>query len=142
MNTVRDILQKKGNTVYGVSPDSSVYDALESLEERNLGALVVIENGQLIGVFTERDYARKVILKGRSSKETLVRHIMTSRPIYVTPDTTIEECMQMMTDKYIRHLPVLSNEELIGVISIGDLVKYIITEKDSIIEHLERYIKS
>ncbi|MBV4359213.1 CBS domain-containing protein [Pinibacter aurantiacus] len=143
MNTVRDILQKKGNTVYGVSPDSSVYDALESLEERNLGALVVIENGKLIGVFTERDYARKVILKGRSSKETLVRHIMTSRPIFVTPDTTIEECMQMMTDKYIRHLPVLNNlGELVGVISIGDLVKYIITEKDSIIEHLERYIKS
>ncbi|MDH7463155.1 CBS domain-containing protein [Chitinophagaceae bacterium 26-R-25] len=142
MNTVRDILQKKGNTVYGVSPDSSVYDALESLEERNLGALVVIENGKLIGVFTERDYARKVILKGRSSKETLVRHIMTSRPVFVTPDTTIEECMQMMTDKYIRHLPVLNDGELVGVISIGDLVKYIITEKDSIIEHLERYIKS
>lgn len=142
MNTVRDILQKKGNSVYGISPESSVYDALEELEENNLGSLVVIENGKLIGVFTERDYARKVILKGRSSKETLVKHIMTSRPIFVTPDTTIEECMQMMTDKFIRHLPVLDNEELVGLISIGDLVKYIMSDKDFIIDCLERYIKS
>jgi CBS domain-containing protein len=143
MNTVRDILHRKGNTVYGVSPESSVYDALEALEEKNLGALVVVENGKLIGVFTERDYARKVILKGRSSKETLVRHIMSNRPVFVTPDTTIEDCMQMMTDKFIRHLPVLNNdEELIGLISIGDVVKYIIYEKDFIIEHLELYIKS
>ncbi|MDI3320980.1 CBS domain-containing protein [Pinibacter soli] len=143
MNTVRDILQKKGNSVYGIGPDSSVYDALETLEERNLGSLVVIEKGKLIGVFTERDYARKVILKGRSSKETLVKHIMTSRPIFVTPDTTIEECMQMMTDKFIRHLPVLNdNEELVGLISIGDLVKYIMSDKDFIIDCLERYIKS
>jgi CBS domain-containing protein len=143
MNTVRDILQKKGNSVYGISPDSSVYDALETLEERNLGSLVVIENGKLIGVFTERDYARKVILKGRSSKETLVRHIMSSRPIFVTPDTSIEECMQMMTDKFIRHLPVLNDkEELVGLVSIGDLVKYIMTDKDFIIDNLERYIKS
>jgi CBS domain-containing protein len=120
-----------------------VYDALEALEEKNLGALVVVENGKLIGVFTERDYARKVILKGRSSKETLVRHIMSSRPVFVTPDTTIEECMQMMTDRFIRHLPVLNSEEdLIGLISIGDVVKYIIYEKDFIIEHLEMYIKS
>jgi CBS domain-containing protein len=143
MNTVRDILQKKGNAVYGVSPDSSVYDALEALEEKNLGALVVVENGNLIGVFTERDYARKIILKGRSSKETLVRHIMSSRPVFVTSDTTIEECMQMMTDKHIRHLPVLNSEQrLIGLISIGDIVKYIISEKDFIIENLELYIRS
>lgn len=128
--------------MYGISPESSVYDALEELEENNLGSLVVIENGKLIGVFTERDYARKVILKGRSSKETLVKHIMTSRPIFVTPDTTIEECMQMMTDKFIRHLPVLDNEELVGLISIGDLVKYIMSDKDFIIDCLERYIKS
>jgi len=140
MSTVRNILQKKGNAVYSVSPDSSVYDALEDLEERNLGGLVVVENGKLIGVFTERDYARKVILKGRSSKETLVRDIMTSRPIFVNPDTTIDECMQLMTDKTIRHLPVLENDELAGVLSIGDIVKYIIGEKDFIIENLEHYI--
>jgi CBS domain-containing protein len=140
MSTVRNILQKKGNAVYSVSPDSSVYDALEDLEEKNLGGLVVVENGKLIGVFTERDYARKVILKGRSSKETCVRDIMTSRPIFVNPDTTIDECMQLMTDKTIRHLPVLENDELVGILSIGDIVKYIIGEKDFIIENLEHYI--
>ena len=122
MSTVRNILQKKGNAVYSVSPDSSVYDALEDLEEKNVGGLVVVENGKLIGVFTERDYARKVILKGRSSRETLVRDIMTSRPIFVSPDNTIDECMQLMSDKVIRHLPVLENDELKGVISIGCLL--------------------
>jgi CBS domain-containing protein len=140
MSTVRNILQKKGSEVYSVSPDSSVYDALETLEDKNLGALVVVENGKLIGIFTERDYARKVILKGRSSKETLVRDIMSSHPVFVTPDTTISDCMQLMSDKFIRHLPVCENNQLIGVISIGDLVKYIINEKDFIIENLEHYI--
>jgi CBS domain-containing protein len=113
---------------------------LEYLEEKNLGALVVVEKGKLIGIFTERDYARKVILKGRSSKDTLVADIMTDRPIYVNPNTSIEDCMQMMTNKYIRHLPVLENDELVGVISIGDLVRYIIYEKDFIIENLQNYI--
>jgi CBS domain-containing protein len=140
MSTVRNILQKKGNAVYSISPDSSVYDALEELEEKNLGALVVLENGKLIGVFTERDYARKVILKGRSSKETLVRDIMSGTPVFVDPDKTLDDCMQLMTDKFIRHLPVLQNGELIGVISIGDIVKYIIYDKDFIIENLEHYI--
>ena len=140
MSTVRNILQKKGNAVYSVSPDTSVYDALEDLEEKNLGALVVVENGKLIGVFTERDYARKVILKGRSSKETLVRDIMSSTPIFVHPDKTLDDCMQLMTDKFIRHLPVLENDQLIGVVSIGDIVKYIIYDKDFIIENLEHYI--
>src|SRR6187402_1900463 len=123
MSTVRNILQKKGNAVYSVSPDTSVYDALEDLEEKNLGSLVVVENGKLIGVFTERDYARKVILKGRSSKETLVRDIMSSSPIFVNPDSTLDECMQMMTDKFIRHLPVMDNDVLVGIVSIGDIVK-------------------
>lgn len=140
MSTVRNLLQKKGNAVYSVNPDSSVYEALEELEEKNLGALVVVENRKLIGVFTERDYARKVILKGRSSKETHVRDIMSSRPIFVNPDNTIDDCMQLMTDKLIRHLPVLENDELVGVISIGDIVRYIIYEKDFIIENLEHYI--
>lgn len=140
MSTVRNILQKKGNSVFSVSPDISVYDALEDLEEKNLGGLVVVENGKLIGVFTERDYARKVILKGRSSKETSVRDIMSSRPIFVNPDNTLEECMQLMTDKFIRHLPVMENEELVGVISISDLVRHIIHEKEFIIQNLEHYI--
>jgi len=142
MSTVKNILQKKGNAVYSIGPDKSVYDALEELEENNLGSLIVVENGKLIGVFTERDYARKVILKGRSSKETSVRDIMSSDPIFVNPDNTIDECMQLMTDKFIRHLPVLENGALIGIVSIGDLVKYIIYEKDFIIGNLEHYIKS
>ena len=142
MSTVRNILQKKGYAVYSIGPDKSVYDALEELQLNNLGSLIVTENTKLIGVFTERDYARKVILKGRSSKETLVRDIMSSDPIYVNPDNTIDECMKLMTDKFIRHLPVLENGSLIGIVSIGDLVKYIIYEKDFIIGNLERYIKS
>ena len=140
MSTVRNILQKKGNAVHRVSPDSSVYDALEELEEKNIGSLVVVENGKLIGLFTERDYARKVILKGRSSKETLVREIMSSHPLFVNPDNTLDECMQLMTNKFIRHLPVLEDNELVGVISIGDVVKYTIDEKDFIIGNLEHYI--
>jgi CBS domain-containing protein len=140
MGTVRNILQVKGNTVHSVSPDTSVYDALESLEEKNLGALLVLENGKLVGVFTERDYARKVILKGRSSKDTVVRDIMSPNPVYVSPDTTIDECMQIMTNKFIRHLPVIDRGDLIGIISIGDVVKFMIKEKDFIIENLEHYI--
>lgn len=143
MDTVRNILQLKGNLVYTVSPDSSVYEALELLESKNLGSLVIVEDdGKLDGIFTERDYARKVILKGRSSKETLVRDIMTDDPVFVTPDTKIEECMKLMTEKFIRHLPVLENDRLVGLVSIGDLVKYIINQKDFIIENLEHYICS
>ena len=143
MDTVRNILQIKGNVVYTVSPESSVYEALETLEAKNLGSLVVLEeNGKLDGIFTERDYARKVILKGRSSKETLVRDIMTDSVVFVTPDTKIEYCMQLMTDKFIRHLPVLEDNELVGIVSIGDLVKHIIDQKDYIINCLEHYITS
>jgi len=140
MGNVRNLLQKKGTIVHSITPDSSVYDALEVLENKNLGALVVVQDGVLIGIFTERDYARKVVLKGRSSKDTCVGDIMTDRPIYVSPDNTIDDCMQIMTDKYIRHLPVLDNGTLLGVISIGDVVKYVIEEKNFIIENLEHYI--
>jgi len=143
MDTVRDILQLKGHTIYTISPETSVYEALETLENKNLGALVVVEkDGKLDGIFTERDYARKIILKGRSSKDTRVQDIMTDDPIFVTPDTKIEECMQLMTNKFIRHLPVLENDQLVGIISIGDLVKYIINQKDFIIQNLEHYITS
>jgi CBS domain-containing protein len=142
MSTVRNILQQKGNLVFSISPDSSVYEGLEYLQEKNLGGLVVVENGKLIGVFTERDYARKVILKGRASKETLVRDIMDTNPVFVNPDNTLDDCMQLMTNKFIRHLPVMENGQLIGVISIGDIVKYIISEKDFIIENLEHYVTS
>lgn len=143
MDTVRDILQLKGHTIITISPETSVYEALETLENKNLGALVVVEkNGKLDGIFTERDYARKIILKGRSSKDTRVQDIMTDDPVFVAPDTKIEECMQLMTNKFIRHLPVLENDQLVGIISIGDLVKYIINQKDFIIQNLEHYITS
>lgn len=143
MDTVRDILQIKGSMVYTICITCSVYEALEVLEEKNLGALVVVdESGKLIGIFTERDYARKVVLKGRSSKETLVRDIMDNRPVFVTPDTKIEYCMQLMTNKFIRHLPVIENNELTGLISIGDILKYVISNKDFIIQNLEHYIVS
>ena len=143
MDTVRNILQIKGNMVYTICITCSVYEALEVLEEKNLGALVVVdESGNLIGIFTERDYARKVVLKGRSSKETLVRDIMTDRPVFVTPDTEIEHCMQLMTNKFIRHLPVIENNNLTGLISIGDILKYVISNKDFIIQNLEHYIVS
>ena len=143
MDTVRDILQIKGTLVYSISPESSVYEALETLEDNNVGALVVLESdGKLDGIFTERDYARKVILKGRSSRETMLQDIMTESPTFVTPDTKIEECMQLMSRKYIRHLPVMDNGQLVGVVSIGDIVNYIITQKDFIIECLQRYIVS
>jgi CBS domain-containing protein len=143
MDTVRKLLQVKGNVVYSISADSSVYEALEKLEDKNLGSLVVLEdNGKLDGIFTERNYARKVILKGRSSRETRVRDIMTEDPIFVSPDTKIDECMQIMADKSIRHLPVVENGQTVGLISISDLVKYIIKDKDYIIQNLEHFIVS
>ena len=140
MGKVRSIIQAKGNAVYSISPDDTVYAALELLVEKNIGALVVLSDGKFVGIFTERDYARKVILKGRSSKETLIGEIMTESPITVNCDDTIEHCMKLMTNKFIRHLPVVDNEKLTGLISIGDVVKYIIDEQKYIIENLEHYI--
>jgi CBS domain-containing protein len=139
---VRHILERKGGTVYTVSPDTTVYDALETLENKNVGALVVVENGTFFGLFTERDYARKVILRGRSSKETRVRDIIAERTPYVTLDTSIEQCMELMTEKYVRHLPVLVEGGVCGIVSIGDVVKYIMDEKDYIIDNLRNYIVS
>lgn len=140
MGKVRNILQAKGNSGIFVSPDTNVFTALELMFERNIGALLVIENDKFIGIFTERDYARKVILKGKSSKEIQIREIMTENPPTVTPDNTIEECMWLMTNKFIRHLPVLDDGKLVGIISIGDVVKYIIDEQKFIIGNLENYI--
>jgi CBS domain-containing protein len=142
MGTVKNILERKGDTVHTVSPDTFVYDALETLEDNNVGALIVVENGRFIGVFTERDYARKVILKGRSSKETRVRDIISERHPYVTLGTSIGQCMELMTEKYVRHLPVLEGGGVVGIVSIGDVVKFIIDEKDYIIDNLRSYIVS
>ena len=140
MGTVRNILQTKGNDIYSVHPNDTVFSALEKMVENNISALLVMDHDKFAGIFTETDYARKVILKGKASKETLIKEIMNERPVTVTPDTTMEECMTLMTSRYIRHLPVFENHNLVGLISIGDIVKYIIDEQKFIIENLEHYI--
>ena len=140
MTKVKDILATKGNEVCSIDPDASVYDAMKRMAEKGIGALLVMEGTRVVGVISERDYARKVILEGRSSRTTQVREIMTSRLVYAEPEQNIEECMVVMTERRVRHLPVIDGGRLIGVISIGDLVKSIITEQRFIIEQLERYI--
>lgn len=143
MGTVRDILQIKGHAVYTIHPEMTVFDALSVLVEKNVGALLVKDKDKdkVVGIFSERDYARRVIVKGRASKETLIREIMTENPISVTEEDSIEECMVKMTEKHIRHLPVIDNQDrLVGMISIGDVVKHIINEQKYIINNLEGYI--
>jgi CBS domain-containing protein len=140
MGKVRNIIQTKGNAVFSVQSGITVYNALELMFEKSIGALLVVDNGKFVGIFTERDYARKLILKGKSSKETLIREVMTERPITVALDTSIEDCMKIMSDKKIRHLPIMENEKLVGLISVGDVVKFIIEEQKFIIENLEQYI--
>ncbi len=141
MAKVRDILEVKGYAVYSVEPTVTVYHAIERMCEKNIGGLVIVENGKMVGIFTERDYARKLILKGKSSKDTLINELMTQNVITVTPETTIEECMWLMSDKKFRHLPVVNEyDDLVGVISISDVVRNIINEQKSIIQHLEHYI--
>jgi CBS domain-containing protein len=138
---VSDILSEKGRNVWTVEPNLMVYDAMKLMADKGIGALIVAEGERVVGVISERDYARKVILEGRSSRTTAVRQIMTSHVLYAGLNQTIEECMAIMTDKRIRHLPVLDGERLIGVISIGDLVKAIISEQQFRIEQLEKYIR-
>lgn len=140
MTTIRQILEQKGSQVWSVPPSSTVYDALRLLAERDIGALLVIEGEQLVGILSERDYARKVILKGKSSMKTEVREIMTERVIVVSPEHSVEEAMALMTDKRLRHLPVLEGDKVIGMVSIGDLVKAKIADQQFMIEQLERYI--
>ncbi len=140
MYTVRYLLEEKGGGVLTVTPQTIVYQALELMAEKNIGALVVLQDDKVVGIFTERDYARKVILKGRSSKTTTVGELMVTDVLYVRPDATIEDCMALMTDKRTRHLPVLENDKLIGIISIGDVVKAIISDREFTIRELERYI--
>lgn len=140
MGRVRNILEEKGNAVISVEPSITAFQALEVMRDMNVGGLLITEGGRLVGIFTERDYARKVILKGKTSKEIQVSELMTPRPITVTPETTIEDCMSLMTNKFIRHLPVVEDDKLVGVISIGDVVRFIIDEQRYIIEHLEHYI--
>jgi CBS domain-containing protein len=141
MRTVRDILESKGRTVWTIGPENSVFEALGLMAEKDIGAVVVVVNGGRVdGILSERDYARKIILKGASSRGTSVREIMTSQVLCVTPDQTLENCMELMTAKRIRHLPVLEKDRLAGLISIGDIVKALIAEKESRINQLESYI--
>jgi CBS domain-containing protein len=141
MKNVRHILRTKPNqTVYSVEPHVSMFEALKLMAERNIGALLVIESGRMAGIVTERDYARKIVLSGRTSRDTAVRDIMTSPVISVTPDETTEACMTLMTENRLRHLPVFEHDVLIGVISIGDLVADIISEQKFMIEQLQLYI--
>ena len=142
MKKVRDILEVKGRQVWSIEPGASVLDALKLMAEKEVGALIVLEGSKIVGIISERDYARKVILQSRSSLTTLVSEIMTTRVAYAQPQQNIDECMAIMTEKRIRHLPVMDENNLIGVISIGDLVKSIIAEQQFIIEQLERYITS
>jgi CBS domain-containing protein len=140
MTTVKSILQSKGSDIWSITPDTLVFDALKVLAEKNIGALLIIETDQLVGILSERDYARKVALKGENSHNIAVRNIMTSEPVSVTPDQSIEDCMALMSDKHIRHLPVLENNKLIGMISIGDVVKAVISQHEDTIKQLENYI--
>jgi len=140
MGKVRNILETKGSTGIFVTPDTNVFTALELMFEKNIGALLVLEEEKFIGIFTERDYARKVILRGKSSKKVPVKEIMTENPPTVSSDTSIEECMWLMTNRFIRHLPVIDKGKLMGIISIGDVVKFIIEEQKFIIGNLEHYI--
>ncbi len=141
MQTVRGLLRGKGSQVYSISPEASVYDALKIMAEKGVGALVVLtREGELAGIVSERDYARKVEVLGKTARETSVREIMTERVVCVRPDQTVEECMALMTNKRIRHLPVIEGNTLTGIISIGDVVKAIISEQEFMIEQLENYI--
>ena len=140
MGNVRNILESKSKEIFSIPPETIVYHALEIMHDKNVSSLVVTENEKLVGIFTERDYARKVILQGRASKETKISEIMTGDLITVSSESSIEVCMRLMTDKHIRHLPVVEAGKLLGIISIGDVVKYIIEEQKFIIENLEQYI--
>ena len=140
MTTVRQILDAKGHDVATIGPDATVYNAIKKLADENIGSLVVMDDGKIVGIVTERDYARNVILKGKASPTTLVRDIMSTRVVSVGLEHSVEECMAVMTDKAIRHLPVLESKRLVGMVSIGDLVKSIIGDQKFIIEQLEHYI--
>lgn len=140
MTSIRQLLDKKGSEIWSTTPEASVYDALVHLAEKNVGALLVLQEGELVGIISERDYARKVALQGKVSVETPVGEIMTQKVITVSPQNTVEEAMALMTDKRIRHLPVVEEDKLVGVISIGDLVKSIIAKQEVMINQLENYI--
>lgn len=140
--TVGSVLKRKGTDVWFVAPGQTVYEAIERMANKGVGALLVMEGEKLQGIISERDYARKVILRGKSSRVILVKEIMTSPVIVVKPDRSVEECMGIITANRIRHLPIVENEKVLGVVSIGDLVKWVVSEQEDTIEHLENYISA
>ena len=137
---VSELIQSKGNTVWTVTPETTVFESIQLMAEKNVGALVVTRDGKMVGVMSERDYTRKVILKGKSSKTTPVSEILSEKVVSVVPETTVQECLQLMTRSRIRHLPVLRGDELVGIVSIGDLVNWVIQAQSSTIQQLETYI--
>ena len=140
MGTINEILGSKGANVWSVSPDITVFDAIQLMADKNIGALLVTEHDKLVGIISERDYTRKVALKGKSSKQTAVREILSGKVISVGPGHTVEECMRLMTSHHIRHLPVIENERIVGIVSIGDLVNSIISAQHVTINQLQTYI--
>ena len=140
MTTVQRLLQHKGHTVWSIPPDASVFEAVQLMADKRVGALMVVDRNELVGVISERDYAREIVLKDRVSRDTPVSAIMTQRVLYVRPQQTLEECMALMTEKHLRHLPVLDNGRLVGVVSMRDVVKDLIAEKEFLIEQMENYI--
>lgn len=142
MDQVWQLLENKGHDVWTIGPDEMVYQALQLMADKDIGALVVFDGSEVVGIFSERDYARKVVLHGKTSIDTPVHQVMSSRVLYVRPDQSVEDCMALMTDKHIRHLPVVDGGQLVGLISIGDIVKAVISQQDFIITQLENYITS
>jgi len=140
VHTIGQLLQTKGSQIWSTEPQATAYRALKIMAEKNVGALLVMDRDHLVGIFSERDYARKVILKGKSSKDTSVSELMTPEVFYMNTDATIEECMALMTAKQIRHLPVLENKQLVGIVTLGDVVRQIIVEQKFTIRELEKYI--
>ena len=138
--TVGQVLNRKGHDLWSIAPGATAYHALESMADKNVGALLVMENEKLVGMFSERDYARKVVLRGKTSRETAVAELMTQLVFYVTPEQTVEECLALMTDRHVRHLPVLAGTRIVGIVTIGDVGKAIISEQRTTIRHLETYI--
>ena len=140
MKTIRQLLASKSGPLVAVKPDDAVFHALQVMADHNVGSVLVLDDGKLVGIFTERDYARKVILHGKASKDIPVREIMSDRVLYVTPEQTVDECMAIMTEMHFRHLPVMADDQVVGIVSIGDVVKETISHQQFVIEQMEKYI--
>jgi len=140
MTNIGQLLKTKGNEIWSIAPQATIYEALQVMSEKDVGALLVVHKGDVVGIFSERDYARKLILKGKFSKDTSVEELMTRKVLYVGPESTIEDCMALMTAKSVRHLPILKDERLIGIVTLGDVVKQIISDQELLIHQLENYI--